>query len=165
MTARVVSLATTKTIDLLKGENGMVTALSNIVQGDPAICQSLSEAAIRAQNVAPDLAEKSGPLRYPAVGVYCERLVNDLREKFRTFSGRAHMAIEIRHSHDRLEGLTTALETYADAVARTLDGTRGDWGDGMYYAGGYEVAFGGIKRGGRNFLQTATVKLALEISR
>ena len=60
---------------------------------------------VRSQNVAADLAERSAPTHYPAVHVYCEKIVNDLKEKFRSFSGRAHMAIELRYSQDRLEGL------------------------------------------------------------
>ena len=40
--------------------------------------------------------------------MYCEKIVNDLTEKFRTFSGTVQMAIELRHSQDRLEGLQDA---------------------------------------------------------
>jgi hypothetical protein len=39
------------------------------------------------------------------VNVYCEKIVNDLKEKFQTFSGRVQMAIELRQSQDRLEGI------------------------------------------------------------
>ena len=50
------------------------------------------------------------------------------------------------------------------AITQVLDNSRGDWGDGVFFAGGYEVAFGGIKHGGRNFLQIAKVAFVLEIS-
>jgi hypothetical protein len=120
---------------------------------------------MKSQNVAFDLEEKTGTVAYPAASVYCQTLVNDLGQKFRTFSGKAHMAIEVRHSQDRIDSLEAHLQTYVDAVLLTLDGNRGDWNDGMYYAGGYEVAFGPVKKGGRNFLQSATVTLALDINR
>jgi hypothetical protein len=165
VTTRISHAATAKTIERINGQGRLEATLAAVVEGDPGIAGILDQSDFRPQNVSAELEEKSGPLRYPVVHVYCERLVNDLREKFRTFSGRAHMAIAVRLSHDRLEGLAGAVEAYADAVVRTLDGTRGDWGDGMYYAGGYEVAFGATKRGGRNFLQTATIRLAVEISR
>ena len=76
------------------------------------------------------------------MNVYCEKVVNDLREKFRSFSGSVQMAIEVRHSQDRLEEWKTALEAETDAVTSMLSASRGDWGDGMFYAGGYEVSFG-----------------------
>jgi hypothetical protein len=105
--------------------------------------------------------ERSETVNYPAVNVYCEKLVNALKEKSRSFSGSAQMMVEVRHSGDRLEGLQDALELYTDAVTETLSASRGDWGNGMFYAGGYEVSFAAVKHGGRNFIQTA--KIALEI--
>jgi hypothetical protein len=117
------------------------------------------------QNVAADLAERAGPLHYPAVHVYCEKVVNDLAEKFRTFSGSVHMTVELRYSQDRLDGLQDALEQGVEATAAALNAARGDWGDGMFYFGEYEIGFGPIKRGGRNFLQVAKVTFEIGVSR
>ena len=120
---------------------------------------------VRSQNVAADLAERSAPTHYPAVHVYCEKLVNDLTEKFRSFSGRAHMAIELRYSQDRLEGLAEALEEGVDAAAGAIQASRGDWGDGMFYTGAYEAGFSAVKRGGKNFIQVAKVTFEIGVSR
>ena len=46
-----------------------------------------------------------------------------------------------------------------------LEGSLGEWGAGMFYGGGYEVAFGAVKRGGRNFVQAAKVTFEVEVSR
>ena len=46
-----------------------------------------------------------------------------------------------------------------------LNGSRGDWGDGMYYTGEYEVAFGPVKQGGKNFMQVAKVTFEIGVSR
>jgi hypothetical protein len=75
------------------------------------------------------------------------------------------MAIEIRQSQDRLEGLQDRLELYADAVMQLLNGSRGDWGDGMFYNGEYEVAFGPVRQGGKNFMQVAKVTFEIGVSR
>jgi hypothetical protein len=57
------------------------------------------------------------------------------------------------------------LQLYVDAVTRVLDRSRGDWSEGMYYTGGYEVTFGAVKRGGKNFVQTAKVAFEVGVSR
>jgi hypothetical protein len=166
MTKRIGSAVTTKVLARMNsGTAGVNAGLAALTHGDSGLAAALGGTQIRAQNVAADLAEKSVGTQYPAVNVYCERIVNNLIEKFRRFSGTVEMAIEIRHSQDRLEGLQDRLELYADAVSQSLDAARGDWGDGMYYAGGYEVAFGPVKHGGRNFLQQAKVTFKIGASR
>lgn len=120
---------------------------------------------IHAENVASDLAEKTAGVQYPAINVYCDKVINDLVEKFRTFSGRVQVAVEARVSQDRLRGLSEVLAQLVDAVADVLSKNRGDWGDGMFYGGKYEVAFGAIKHGGKNFLQTAKVTFDIGVSK
>lgn len=144
------------------GLNARLAAFSAEEGGGPV---HISAAQVMAQNVALEVAERSGEMQYPAVHVYCERLVNEMREKFRRFSGRAQMAIDVRLSQDRLEGIGRKLEGYVEAVTQVLDRNRGDWSAGMFYTGGYEVAFGPVKRGGKNFVQGAKVTFAVEISR
>jgi hypothetical protein len=147
MAAKIGNLATSKVVQRITGANG-----------------ALSEAQVRKQNVAAELAERSGAVRYPVVLVYCEKIVNSMAEKFRIFSGALQMAIEVRQSSDRLEGLEDRVEATADAVTQILSANRGDWGDGMYYSGGYQVAFGPIKQGGKNFIQVAKVTFEIGAS-
>ena len=161
--ATIGSAGTTKTIQRLTATTGVNASLAALTQSGGAAAGTLNIAQMRAQNVAADLAERSAPMQYPTVNVYCEKIVNNLAEKFQTFSGSVQMAVEIRHSQDGLDGLEAAVELYADAVMRSLDGNRGDWGDGMYYAGGYQVAFGAVKHGGRNFVQVAKVSFEIAV--
>lgn len=161
----VADSATGKTLELLSAQVGMNAQLAAITDGTGAVLAEVGAKQMMAQNVAIELAERSSEVQYPAVHVYCERLSNSQREKFRTFSGKAQMAVEVRYSQDRLEGIEGRVRGYADAVARVLEGNLGDWGDGMFYGGGYEVAFGAVKRGGRNFVQVARVTFEVEVSR
>lgn len=89
---------------------------------------------------------------------------NSLTEKFRTFSGTAQVAVDVRFSQESVTGIQSALETYVGAVCQILDGARGDWGNGLFYAGGYEVIFSPVKRGGQSFLQTAKVVFGVAVS-
>jgi hypothetical protein len=149
----------------MTGPKGVNAGLAALAQPDWTAANLWQASQVRAQNVAADLVERSSGTQYPAANVYCEKLVNKLTEKFRKFSGTAQMAIEIRHSQDRLEGLQDRLELYTDAVAQTLDASRGDWGDGMFFAGAYEVSFGAVKHGGKNFVQPAKITFEIEVSR
>jgi len=159
MTAGIGSAATRKVMERLAapaGDGHTVGALTDAESEGPPM---------RAQNAAAELIERSATVKYPLVSVYCEKVINDLREKFRSFSGSVEMAIEVRHSQDRLEGMEEALEELTDGVTKALSASRGDWGDGMFYAGGYEVSFGRMARGGKNFTQAAKVTFEIGVSR
>jgi hypothetical protein len=159
MTSGIGSAATRKVMERLAGPAEAGATAGALTQA------GFAGAAMLAQNAAAELVERAGAVNYPMVTVYCEKVVNDLKEKFRSFSGRAELAIEVRHSQDRLEGLETAIEEQTDAVTSALSGSRGDWGDGMYYAGGYAVTFGRVARGGRNFTQVAKVTFEIGVNR
>lgn len=117
------------------------------------------------QNISIENSEKSGVAKYPAALVYCEKLSNKLREKFRRFSGTGSMVIEIRHSLDRVDELEDELQVYVDAACALLDDNRGDWSNGAFYTGGYEVSYDAAVKGGKNFLQRAKVKFEVEVSK
>lgn len=157
--------ATGKVMELLAAPAGLNAQLAELTASEAETPRAIEPGQMMAQNVAMELAERTSPLRYPAVQIYCEKLVNNQREKFRTFSGTAEMAVEVRVSQDRLEGLEDGLGTLVEAVTRVLEQNRGDWGEGMFYGGGYEVSFGAVKHGGKNFAQVAKVKFGVAISR
>jgi hypothetical protein len=129
-----------------------------------AILSDALRQEIVTQNTAAELAEKTAGVKYPAIYVYCGKVANLLREKFRTFSGEAQMVAEVRVSQDRLDGLEAQTQLFAEAVTGALDSKRGDWGDGMFFGGGYEIGYGPVKHGGRNFLQIAKVTFTVEVS-
>ncbi len=114
-------------------------------------------------NSSTDLNENSLVLSYPTVSIFCEKLSNTLKEKFRTFSGTAETVIEVRQSQNQLQNIQVELETYVSAICQILDSSRGDWGNGMFYAGGYVVTYGPVKRGGKNFIQTGQVTLTIDL--
>ena len=116
------------------------------------------------RNVSYEIAEASGQAHYPALLVYCDRIENLLQEKFRAFSGRVHLVIELRQTQEKLEHVEANTELYVDAVCALLGEARGDWGDGASYSGGYQVEYEPVTMGGKNFLQRAKVSFAVELS-
>ena len=160
----IAGTSTQKVVGVLAGGSGLPAALEALTTQQGLTLPAIAAHQIIAQNVAPEVSDQSTVNKYPLVYVYCTKVVNQLREKFRTFSGDAQMIVEARVSQDRLDQIETNLQAYVDAITQVLDNCRGDWGDGMFFDGGYEVTFGGVKHGGRNFLQIAKVSFALEIS-
>jgi hypothetical protein len=159
----IATSAASSIMDLLTASAGTNFALAAIAEelGDgPAIPIS----SVLIGNTSPELFEQSTALKYPTVNIYCATLSNKLKEKFRVFSGTVSVVVELRHSQDRIQQIQTTLETYVAAACQILDASRGDLGNGLFYAGGYEVSFGPVKRGGRNFLQIAKVGLELDVS-
>lgn len=162
--AAIATTATAKSHALLTGSTGLAYTVAAVSEREGTPLVLIEPAQVMAQQVQADLAERSAGVTYPAVYVYCEGVTNQLREKFRTFSGKVSMAMEARVTHDRLERLTPALHLYTAAITEVLDTHRGDWGNGMFYAGGYKVEYGPVKHGGRNFVQTARITYELNVS-
>lgn len=162
--AQISGMTTRKTIAVLTAAGGIPDTVDALSAQQEIMLPAFLAQQIICQNAAPELTERNASSKYPLVYVYCGKIVNLLREKFRRFSGTAQMVVEARVSSDRLEETESHVQFYADTIAQVLDNNRGDWGDGVFYGGGYEVTFGGVKHGGRNFIQTAKVTFALEIS-
>jgi hypothetical protein len=151
-------------MDILAGQTGLPFTVASLSARENVELPQIGAAQVASQNIAFEVAEKTAGVTYPAVYVYCDGLTNSLKEKFRTFSGKAQMAMEVRVSYDRLDTLARDVQYYAAAAAEVLDSSRGDWGDGMFYAGGYKVDFGPVKRGGKNFLQAAKISFEVDVS-
>ena len=163
--AQTGSVAVNRVIQILKSNTGLPYSIQAIAKSTDTELAPIGSEQIHGINVAAEVAERSAGARYPAVYVFCDRVKNTMREKFRTFSGQIRTNIEIRVSYDRLEGVERQLQLYVDAVTDVLDNNRGDWGNGSFFGGGYEINYGQVKHGGKNFVQTAKVSFELEMSR
>ncbi len=149
---------------LLDSEKGMAPAVSRLAADSGIALAPIPSEGIIGQNVPAAIAERVAAVKYPVVYVYSNRVRNLLTEKFRTFSGKIQTVAEVRVSQDRIEGLEDQTRLYVDAVTQVLDANRGSWGQGMFYAGGYEVAFEPVGRGGRNLMQVARVTFEVDLS-
>ncbi|MGA2328558.1 MAG: hypothetical protein ABSH05_19965 [Bryobacteraceae bacterium] len=162
--AALGSAATNKVLSIMTAATGLPYRVAALAARESVELAAIDSRQVIGQQVAYETAERTAGVMYPAVYVYCEGLTNLLTEKFRTFSGKAHMAVEVRVTHDRLEQVSKNLQYYAGAATEVLDAQRGDWGSGMFYTGGYKVEFGPIKHGGKNFLQAAKVQFEVDVS-
>ncbi len=159
------SVTTRKVVELLRArEGGLSSVVAELAEESGVALASVTPAQVLNQNVSMELSERSQVVKYPVVHVYTDRIRNELKEKFRKFSGKVRTVAEIRVSHDRIEGIEERLRLYVDAVTRVLDANRGSWGEGTHFGGQYEVTIEPVKHGGKNFLQMAKVIFEVDLS-
>jgi len=156
LTAQVVALLTNTTT----GVNARITS----IEENDSTLKAVGVRSIATQNVSPEIAEISGQALYPSLLVYCDNVQNLMREKSRDFSGKINLVVEIRHTQETLKQIESNTELYVDAVCALLSDARGAWGDGASYSGAYRVDYEPVAFGGKNFLQTAKVNFALDLS-
>jgi len=163
--AQAASIAVGNLVTLLTDPaTGLAPAVAAIALNAGVELAAILAANIIPQNAPVPVREKSSAVKYPVVLVYADRVQNLLIEKFRNFSGKVRTVAEVRASQDRIEGLEEAVRLYVDAVTQVLDANRGDWGQGMFFTGGYEVKFDPVQPGGRNVLQVAKVIFEVDLS-
>lgn len=151
-------------VRVLSGPGGLRENLDAVAEAEGMEGPALGDCEVMPMNMGTDFLERRGEGRYPSAGVRCEALTNTLTEKFRQFSGKAQLCIDVRVTHDQAAGVERLLHLYTAAVLRSLDQHRGDWGEGLFYAGGYEVDFPALKPGGKRYVHTATVRITVDVS-
>jgi hypothetical protein len=150
---------------LLTNEEGLMASVSRLRDPESGPLELVPMPVVEALQAPAEMREKKLRVEYPSMTVAVDRVKNEMREKFRRFSGSVRAVTEVRVSQDRLDGLTESLHFYADAVGDAIERQRGDLGDGVYLPGTYEVAYEAVKRGGLNFVQSARVSCELAVSR
>jgi hypothetical protein len=163
--AQAATIVTGKFVSFLSAADaGLGTAVATLAADSGTPLAPIPPEHLVQQNVPIALAERSKAVKYPVMYVYSDRVRNVLTEKFRNFSGSVRTVAEVRVSQDRLAGIENQLRLYVDAVTQVLDSNRGNWGQGMFFAGGYEVNFDAVQHGGSNFVQVAKVSFEVDLS-
>jgi hypothetical protein len=160
--ANLCQSAVGKLRDFLLAANGVNSKLAEISARDMVHLPSLTKESVRTQRIAAKLADENSPTTYPAVYVFSDRLDNDMAAKFRRFSGRVFVGIDVRVTNERFEGIGDELNRYVEAVGSVLADRHGKWTDEIAFAGGFRVKYRDIELGGRNFIQSAQIEVQLE---
>ena len=115
-------------------------------------------------SASPDLSDRNVQLTYPRICIYTSGLKNTQVEKFRAFSGSLTVVIEIWNSADFVNSSDTWIHVYTQCVAELLQKSTGDWGNGLFYSGSYDVQFSSPRPGGLGFVQFARLTANLGVS-
>jgi|SRR5579884_2638913 len=125
---------------------------------------AISAAQIVISSAPSDIADKNMQLTYPRICIYSSGISNTQIEKFRSFSGQVSLVAEIWSSAEFVTQSDTWIHIYTEAVAELLQQSTGDWGDGMFFSGVYDVQFTAPQVGGLGFVQSARLGLAVGVS-
>lgn len=153
-----------KVVGLLTTNSALQMAVSAIAAQTGQTLPGISNSQIVITSISPDMADKNAQLTYPRVCVYCTQVKNSHSQKFRSFSGAVAVTAEVWFSDNLLAATGTGLHYYVEAVASILRANQGDWGDGFYFSGLYDVQLQPPKAGGFGFVESARIACVLEVS-
>jgi hypothetical protein len=115
-------------------------------------------------SAGPDMDDRNIQLAYPRVCIYSTGVKNTQIEKFRSFSGHVDLVADIWTSADLLTQVDTWIHIYVECISELLRNNTGDWGNGFFYTGTYDVQLGAPKPGGLGFVQAAKLSISLGVS-
>jgi hypothetical protein len=157
--------AAQKVSNLLTNGNALQQQISTITSATGATVPLITTAQIVLSSTPPGMGDKDLQLTYPRICLYAAGVKNTQKEKFRSLSGTVSVTAEIWASGDLISQTDQWIHYYVEAVTDILRQNIGDWGDGLFFSGMYDVQLKPPKPGGLGFVELATVTCVLNVSR
>ncbi|MFL6417305.1 MAG: hypothetical protein ACJ74Y_16735 [Bryobacteraceae bacterium] len=157
-------LAIQKVSDLLTSDSALAQELTNLALSNGTNIPSVDSEHVIMSSVVNDLGDTDSRLGYPRVCLYSSGLKNSQHEKFCSVSGVLSATADIWTSANLLEDTDRWIHYYVEAVSVLLRKNSGDWGDGIFFSGVYDVQFQSPRTGGLGFIQLARLKFDLMVS-
>jgi hypothetical protein len=151
-------------LDKLTNADALQQQITAISAGIKTTVPLIASEQVVLSSIPMELADQNAQLSYPRVCVYSSNLKNSQIEKFRSFSGQVMLVAEIWASGDLITDVDAWIHFYVEGVANILQNNIGDWGNGMFYPGAYDVQFQPPKPGGLGFVQAAKLTFTLNVS-
>ncbi len=158
-------LAAQKTSDLFTSGGALAQEITMLASCCSVNVPILEASQVTISSVSQDLGDRDAQLTYPRVCLYSAGLKNTKVEKFRSLSGSLAMAADVWASGNLIGDVDHWIHFYVEAVTNLLRNNVGDWGDGMFFSGIYEVQLQSPKVGGLGFVQMARIAFQLNVSR
>ncbi len=158
-------LAAKKVSELLTAGNALEGQISAIADGSNTSVPNIAANQVVLSSATPDMGDKSLQFTYPRICLYSTGLKNTHTEKFRSLSGTISVIADVWASGNLLQDTDTWIHFYVEAVTNILRQHIGDWGDGLFFSGTYDVQFQPPKAGGFGFVESAKVTCNVNVSR
>ena len=157
--------AARKLSDLLLNNNALQQQVNELSSACNANVPAIAAAQVVLNSANADTADMDLQLTYPRICLYSSGLKNTQAEKFRSFSGTVAVTAEIWASGNLIGDIDFWIHFYVEGVTKILEANIGDWGDGLFFPGSYDVQLHAPKAGGFGYVQSAKVTCTLNVSR
>ena len=158
-------LAPQKVVDLLLTDSALSNAIAAAAEQNEVLVPNINAEQVLLSSSPPDLGDLVNQFSYPRICLYSAAVKNSHIEKFRTLSGSIAVVAEIWSSGNFLTDTGRWVHFYVDAFTTLLGDNIGDWGDGVFFPGTFDIQFQQPKRGGFGFLEMAKITCNLTVSR
>ena len=157
--------AAQKLSDLLTLEDTLQQQIAAIAVSCNVNVPVITAGQVVLSSATPDIGDSNIQLQYPRVCIYSGGVKNAQIEKFRSLSGTLAITAEIWASGNLVMNTDQWIHFYVEAATNILRQNIGDWGDGIFFSGLYDVQFQAPRAGGLGFVQSARVTCNLNVSR
>jgi hypothetical protein len=154
-----------KAASLLTTGSLIAQDITQLAAANGLVIPVILPAQVLASSVPPQIGDPDLQFTYPRVAFYVSGLKNTHIEKFRALSGSITLVADIWASGNLLSQVDQWLHYYVEAVTGILRQNSGDWGDGIFFDGSYDLQFHLPGAGGLGFVQNAKVTCDLHVSR
>ncbi len=158
-------LAPITVANLLTADDALSSQIAAVEEEFGHALPGISSGQIILSSADADMTDRRQQIGYPRIAIYSDRVVNNLREKFRTLSGTVSVTIAVAASSELIDHVEQWIHYYIEAVTNILRQNVGDWGSGMFFPGTYEVQVQPPKPGGSGFVQTGNITCIVSVSR
>jgi hypothetical protein len=157
-------LAMEKIADLLTAESALTHELTNLAVSNGTNIPPIDSEHVVLSSVSNDVGDTDSRLGYPRVCLYSSGYRNSQNEKFCSVSGIVNATADIWASANLVDDTDRWIHYYVQAVSLLLQRSAGDWGDGIFFSGVYDVQFQSPRAGGLGFTQLARLRFDLTVS-
>ena len=157
-------LAIQKASDLLTSNSALAQELTVLANSVGTSVPTIDSAHVVLSSAAGDVGDTDARLGYPRVCLYSSGFRNSQLEKFCSLSGVVSGTADIWASANLVDDTDRWIHYYVAAVTTLLRRSAGDWGDGVFFPGVYDVQFQPPKTGGMGFVQLAKLRFDLIVA-
>lgn len=157
--------AAQKVADLLTTDNALQQQISALASSANIAVPFITPEQVVLSSTVPAMGDKDLQLTYPRICLYTAVVKNTQVEKFRSLSGTVSVIADIWASGDLVSETDQWIHYYVEAMTDILRENIGDWGDGLFFSGMYDVQLQAPKVGGLGYVESATVTCVLNVSR
>lgn len=151
--------------NILNAQSVLQNAIADVQLSESIVLPTIPANQVILSSASSAIIDGRQQVGYPRISIYVPLVANTLQEKFRSLSGRVAVGLTIAASADLVDQVEQALHFYIEIVTGILRNNAGDWGNGLFFAGAYEVQLQAPETGGSGFVQTASITCSVSVGR